>query len=166
MKSSTLRAVVLTAGILVVAGNLPRLPWDQVARQWRASVTQAVAQWPTEVRLDAWVPASLGASPRAASGPLCATRFGQVRAPRAIETAMHVWQEAGPIAFAVGGSLAGLLLLSALVPLMRRLPRDPRELVFQMARRGEPMALISRHARMPQDAVRTLLAPGIGARRG
>jgi len=165
VKRSTITAVALTAGILIVAGNVPRLPWDGVARAWRDSATQAVAQWPSRIRLDSLRPEPRIAAPRE-DARATATSFGRVMAPAQVTAALAAWDGAGPVAFAVGGALAGLVLLTSAAWFAARAPQDPRSLVFRLARRGEPMALIARSARMPQDAVRTLLAPGVGSRRG
>ena len=165
MKRSTLTAVALTAGILIVAGNVPRLPWDGVARAWRESATHAVSRWPDRLRLESLRPEPSIAAPRV-SAHASETSFGRLIAPAPVAVTLAAWEGAGPIAFAMGGALAGLVLLMSLARLARRAPRDPRSLVFRLAGRGEPMAFIARSARMPQDAVRTLLAPGVGSRRG
>lgn len=167
MKRSTLVAVLVTAAVLIVAGNLPRLPWDRIAGLWRSSASQAVAAWPSKLRLDALRGEPRIAAPRGDEG--CATRFGMPREPEAVAAARQAWTSAGPIAFAAGGSLIGLFALTGFFWLARRTHmarRDTRSLVFSLARRGAPTAAIARSARMPQDAVRTLLAPGVDVRRG
>jgi hypothetical protein len=50
MKRSTWLAVLVTAGVLVVAGNLPRLPLDAFAASWQAAVSRSVAAWPRAAR--------------------------------------------------------------------------------------------------------------------
>lgn len=167
MKRSTLVAVLVTAAVLIVAGNLPRLPWDRMAALWRSGATQAVAAWPSKLRIDALRGEPRIAAPRGAEG--CATRFGLPREPEAASIVRQAWTSAGPIAFAMGGSLVGLFALTGLFWLVRRThrsKRDTRSLVFSLARRGAPTAAIARSARVPQDAVRTMLAPGLDARRG
>ena len=167
MKRSTLVAVLVTAAVLIVAGNLPRLPWDRIAGAWRSSASQAVAAWPSKIRLDAFRGEPRIAAPRGDEG--CATRFGLPREPEAATIARQAWASAGPISFAMGGSLLGLFALTGFFWLARRTHmarRDTRSLVFQLARRGAPTAAIARSARVPQDAVRTMLAPGVDVRRG
>ena len=64
------------------------------------------------------------------------------------------------------GGLAGALVgLATLALIARVAPPDRRGRVFRLARRGQSADRIARHARVPQDAGRTLLSPGIGARR-
>ncbi|MBI5170857.1 MAG: hypothetical protein HZA61_15315 [Candidatus Eisenbacteria bacterium] len=163
MKRSTLVAVLVTAAVLIVAGNLPRLPWDRLSSAARASASQAVAAWPAKVRIALPHPEPRIAAPRGAEG--AATRFGMPREPGAIAFAREAWTSAGPVAFAMGGSLLALFALTGAYALARRNRRDTRSLVYALARRGAPTAAIARSVRLPQDAVRTLLAPGAPTRR-
>ena len=66
--------------------------------------------------------------------------------------------------------LCGTALLAAgagasLSLALARRRRDPFRLVVRAARGGRPLARVARRARLAQDAVRTLMAPGRAARR-
>ncbi|MFO1200806.1 MAG: hypothetical protein U1E86_27965 [Burkholderiaceae bacterium] len=157
MKRSTLVAVLVTAAVLVVAGNLPRLPWESLSRQWRAGAATAVAAWPTKVRLELPRPEPRIAAPRGADG--CATRFGRLREPGWVSASRDAWHAAGPVAFAVSGAFLGLLLLAGVLGVARRAARDTRATVLSLARAGRPAAAIARTSGLPRDAVSALLAP-------
>jgi hypothetical protein len=68
-----------------------------------------------------------------------------------------------PLALLAGLVVATVLALAS--ALVWRVRNDRRGRVFQMARRGLPTARIARRVHVPQDAVRTLLTPGMGSRR-
>jgi hypothetical protein len=176
VKRSTAIAVLVTAAVLVAAGQLPSLPWQAAAATWRSSVASEVGSWPQRVRsLSVQLPrttmftrhtlakpaavvpqatARVLQRPRFSPPRLLVTPFAPGFRPRPIVTPL-VW---------LGAGLAALLV-ALLVTLAWRRAGDPRGRVFQMARRGLPAERIARHARVPQDAVRTLLTPGLGARR-
>lgn len=162
MRRSTLAAVLVTAAVLIVAGNLPRLPWERLARQWRADAGAAVSTWPTKWRLELPRPEPRIAAPRGEDG--CATVYGRLREPAPLSGMRTLWIGAGPLAFAVAGSLLGLLLLAGLVGIARRAARDVRRHVLALARTGRPTAAIARQSGLPRDAVRALLAPELPAR--
>ena len=178
MKRSTWLAVLVTAAVLVVAGNLPRLGPDGVAATWRAAVARSVAAWP---RLARRAPLAVSA-PRAvapATSPLANARKPRVLvavsparllatvAPPAAALrgfAARTWPGLPPYA-AVPAAAGALVALLALVAFGITLRQDRRSRVWQLARRGMTLARIARTARVPQDAVRSLLTPGLGARR-
>lgn len=178
MKRSTWLAVLVTAAVLVVAGNLPRLAPDGVAATWRAAVTRSVAAWPHLARrapLIVSAPRAIAttASPLA-NGPkrralvavsparLLATVTPPAAALRGF--AARRWPGLPPYA-AVPAAAGALVTLLALVSFGLALRQDRRSRVWQLARRGMTLARIARTARVPQDAVRSLLTPGLGARR-
>lgn len=162
MRRSTLVAVLVAAAVLVVAGNLPRLPWEKLAQQWRADAGSAVAAWPSKLKLELPRREPHIAAPRGADG--CATAYGRLREPSLVTGARVWWTGAGPIAFALAGSLLGLLLLAGLVGVARRAARDVRGHVLALARNGRPTAAIARRSGLPRDVVRALLAPDVPVR--
>lgn len=172
MKRSTWMAVLVTAAVLVLAGNLPRLPLAALAARWPASLARQVAAWPHLDRRAA--PHAVALRAPLASLP---TRHPHVAyaPPRLLATPASPRADRGPFGLrprlslplqvalpALAGVLAGLL---ALVTLALSLRRDRRGHVWQLARRGFSPMRIARSTRVPQDAVRTLLTPGLGARR-
>jgi hypothetical protein len=179
VKRSTWIAVLLTAGVLVLAGQLPRLPWEGALASWRGGlervttqqVAQQVAQWPHLARR---VIADAGhAAPRLALPassvrlrvPLVHVAPPMLLATPAAARPRGAWRLQLPPQVALpaaAGALVGTLAALALVLSLRR---DRRGMVWQMARRGQSPARIARRTRVPQDAVRTLLTPGLGARR-
>jgi hypothetical protein len=172
VKRSTWIAVALAA-VLVLAGNLPRLPWAALAaRRGRPALARQVAAWPHLDRRAA--PHAVALRAPLASLP---TRHPHVAyaPPRLLATPASPRADRGPFGLrprlslplqvalpALAGVLAGLL---ALVTLALSLRRDRRGHVWQLARRGFSPMRIARSTRVPQDAVRTLLTPGLGARR-
>jgi hypothetical protein len=144
MKRSTGIAVVLTAAVLVAAGRLPRLPEIGVPsfREWFA--TPAAPAGHRNV-----TPVRPAARP--------AFRLPLSR-PRVVMPAIPA---PGPRALAAAGALAGFGLVVALAFARR----DARGRVWRLARRGFTPAHIAPRTRVPQDAVRTLLTPGVGSRR-
>lgn len=159
MKRSTWLAVAGACAVLVAAGQLPRLPWDGAAAAWRTSVVQAVSNWPKAVRRDARrtaAPAPARAVVRTAAAP---ARFTPARRP-----AFTLPDPRGPVLPVAAGTLAGLALGAGLLVLIGR--DGTRKRVFRLARQGRTTARIARDARLPQDAVRAMLTPGVGARRG
>ena len=178
MTRSTWVVLLVTAVVLVVAGNLPRLPLAGLAASWRAGVERQVAQWPRIARrAPAVVPApSLAArATRTAAGsaqrrPLIAVSPARllatvsVPAPALPRFMPRSWPVLPPYVTvpALAGVLAGLLVIAVLGLALRR---DRRSRVWQLARRGTTLARIARTARIPQDAVRSLLAPGLVVRR-
>jgi len=171
MKRSTWVAVLATAAILVVAGNLPRLPWDSFAARWRVSVERRVAAWPHRVRHAAApaVPRSdvAPAPPHRLFVPVAPARLlstpASAGAPGAsLARILPAGVPAAAAAAAIAGALAGLATLAVLLTLSRR---DRHARVWRLARRGWSPARIAPRARVPQDAVRTLLTPGLGTRR-
>lgn len=178
MKRSTWLAVLVTAAVLVVAGNLPRLAPDGLAAAWRAGIARSVAAWP---RLARRAPSSLSAphaaapaAPRLAEGPkrrslvavsparLLATVEPPAAALRGFATRAWPALPAYAAVPAVAGVLVALLALASFGIALRQ---DRRGRVWQLARRGMTLPRIARTARVPQDAVRSLLTPGLGPRR-
>ena len=181
MKRSTWVAVLITTAVLVVAGNLPRLPLralDALATGWRAGIAHQVAAWPHLARR---TPAALpaphasvymlqSAAKRPLRRPLIAVAPARLLAtPAPLRAARRGFDLSSlpvpPLQLVVpaaAGVLAGLLALAMLALALRR---DRRGHVWQLARRGLTPARIAHAARVPQDAVRTLLTPGLGARR-
>jgi hypothetical protein len=177
MKRSTWVAVLVTAAVLVVAGNLPRLAPAGLAATWRAGVARSLAAWPhLERRAGAGVPAPRAAVQRApVSTGQARHAFIAISPARLLATvappaaalrgfAARSWPALPPYAAvpAVAGGLAALLLITGFGIALRR---DRRSRVWHLARRGVSLARIARTARVPQDAVRSLLTPGPGARR-
>ena len=178
MKRSTWLAVLVTAAVLVAAGNLPRLAPAGLAAAWRTAVVHSVTAWP---RLERHAVAGASA-PRAAAPPTSPATGSPAHRPliavspaRLLATvespaaalggfATRSWLALPPFATlpAVAGGCAALLALVAFGTAMRR---DRRGRVWQLARRGMSLARIARTARVPQDAVRSLLTPGLDARR-
>jgi hypothetical protein len=178
MKRSTWLAVLVTAGVLVVAGNLPRLPLDAFAAAWQAAVSRSVAAWPRAARRTfappsaprSYAHAPLAAPARPARRALVAVAPARLLAtPTPSVAARHGFAlpsfPAVPLQVALpalAGVLAGALALLTFGLAFRR---DRRGRVWQLARRGVPPSRIARTAGLPQDAVRTLLTPGLGSRR-
>ncbi len=181
MKRSTIAAVALTALVLLVAGNVARLPHgaDALAALERAAHATL-----------AWSRHALASPPRFPRVTLPHLRVPKLAMPSFTRTAIaradapvsRRFTSFAPPTLLVSSSPAGTRGLSPLVAiaiaavlalaaaglalalwLARR--GDPRSRVFAMARRGHDAARIARRARVPQDAVRTLLTPGVGARR-
>jgi hypothetical protein len=151
VKRSTWLAVLGACALLVAAGNLPRVSWDGAASAVRDGAARAVASWPSRVRR----------TPAAAAAP--AVVPAPVASRLAATPARPAWpRAAGPVASALAGALAGLALLALLLAALRR---DPRARVLQLARAGRSTRRIAREARLPEDAVRTLLAAGRSRRR-
>jgi len=225
MKRSTWIAVLVTATVLVAAGNLPRARWDAAASVWNAALARGTAAWPHRAHRTVAAPpshavraarpvapapaepvaaAAFGPTPEVATcGPAWpaaetiaygagfasvatapATNVAPVAAPSAtpaVTAALSPSRPAAPrllvtprsasgrhrsippLAPIAAAMLAATLALTA--AFMWNRSQDRRGLVFQMARRGLPATRIARRARVPQDAVRTLLTPGMGARR-
>jgi hypothetical protein len=176
VKRSTWVAVLVTAVVLVAAGNLPRLPLATLAASWSAGVERQVAAWPRLARRTpapaphAVVYSLPPAAPRAMRRPLIvvaparllATPAPPRQASRRFAPPSLPSLPLQVLVPALAGALVGLL---ALVVLGFALRRDRRGHVWQLARRGMSSARIACTARVPQDAVRTLLTPGLGARR-
>jgi hypothetical protein len=151
MKRSTWIAVSLTAAVLIAAGNLPRLRWDAVSLT-RATVPTHSS---TPVRSR-----GLGAT---SAVPIPA-RFAP---PRLLVTpASHGQRPSLPIPpLPVLAAMLTAAMASLTLAIVWRLSSDRRGRVFQMARRGVSTTRIAGRTRVPQDAVRTLLTPGMGVRR-
>lgn len=165
MKRSTWIAVLLTAAVLVAAGNLPRLRWNLPAATSPAALVQSIgSRLPRAFAARApraLAPSSI-ATTHVTTSPLAHFTPPSLLVSRMPTTAHPML--ALPSLALVGGSLfIALLAMAALITW--RMRGDRRGLVFQMARRGLPTSRIARHARVPQDAVRTLLTPGMGSRR-
>lgn len=149
MKRSTTLAVAGAAGVLVAAGQLPRMPWERWAILARTALTHV--QWPDLERVSI-------AAPRLDAARVTAwvPRFD----PHVLWSG---WRGAlaaflsGPLPSVLLGMLGGLLVLFLLSRLVR--PTDARHRVLALARRGRPLAGIARAARLPQDTVRAMLAP-------
>ncbi len=164
MKRSTLLAVGVTALLLVLAGQLPRLPWESLLAGGRGALEHALATWST--------PAQHAAVPHraavAAVAPRPHTPRIAIAPPRLLASAAEVLPKrlpALPVGVpeaAVAGAIAGLVAVVSLVAMLRR---DPRGRVWALARAGHSPERIARRTRVPQDAVRTMLTPGVGARR-
>jgi len=178
MTRSTWVVLLVTAVVLVVAGNLPRLPLAGLATSWRAGVERQVAAWPRLARrAPASVPAPIPAvratrpgagnaprSPRISVSPARLLATVPVSVPALRRFVPLSWPVLPPYAAmpAVAGVLAGLLVIAVLGLALRR---DRRGRVWQLARRGMTLPRIARTARLPQDAVRSLLTPGLVVRR-
>lgn len=178
MTRSTWVVLLVTAVVLVVAGNLPRLPLASLAASWRAGVERQVAAWPRIARrapasVSAPIPAAQATRPAAGSAqrrPLIAVSPARllatvsVPAPALRGFVPLSWPVLPPYVAvpALAGVLAGLLVIAVSGLALRR---DRRNRVWQLARRGMTLARIARTARVPQDAVRSLLTPGLIARR-
>ena len=164
MKRSTWLAVLLTGLVLLAAGQLPRLPWDDLAGRGREALAARIAAWPRLARRTPVPMARPAAAAPAHSAPRPAPR--PVTAPIPPDPLPMPFgappMPLASLAEALAGALASLGALAALVTARRR---DPRGTVWQLARRGLPPSRIAPRARVPQDAVRTLLTPGVGARR-
>jgi len=169
MKRSTGMAVLVSAGVLIAAGELPALRAGAVLDAGRsglaAMATSSARAW-DEVR-GAW------SAPRVARPPVVRPVF-RTPPPLAPTLLLATPRRIGPPAFprdlplsvlaaASAGVLAALAALAWLALSLR--PGRSRDRVFRLARRGLPAAGIARSVRVPQDAVRTLLTPGLGVRR-
>ncbi len=155
MRRSTTYAVLGAAGVLIAAGQMPRMPWER----WIASVPLLLPRWemPSLERVRIAAPRVDLAEARA-----------MVPAWNPVGTLEYLGRELGPflngplpyvLVGAVGG-VALLYLLSRIAP-----SGDPRQRVLRLARMGRPVAGIARSARLPQDTVRALLSPGMQASR-
>jgi hypothetical protein len=175
VKRSTWAAVLATAAVLVAAGNLPRLPLDSLVGSWRTGVERQVAAWPRfarHARAAAPAPAAASPLPQARASQrslvpvapawLLATPAAPRVASRGFVPASWILPPLRVILPVSAGALAGIVAIALLAAGLRR---DPRGHVWRLARRGQPLSRIARSARVPQDAVRTLLTPGIGSRR-
>jgi hypothetical protein len=176
VKRSTWVAVLATAVVLVAAGNLPRLPLATIAASWSTGIERTVAAWPRLARREsapaprAVVYSLLPAAGRPARRPLIAVAPARLLAtPAPLHRSRERFELPSlpslplqVVVPAIAGVLAGVLALAVLGLALRR---DRRGHVWQLARRGMSSARIACTARVPQDAVRTLLTPGLGARR-
>jgi hypothetical protein len=208
VKRSTWGAVLVTAVVLIGAGNLPRLPWERAAATWSAALDRTIASWsharppahpqiPKPPRLPALptlrampnLPAFAAFPGLSDLSRLLAFRDPvRSRAPIARSLQAHAAPGSGPrpaapsllvsrpegpsrprlgfpseaLAHAGAGALGGLATLALIAFALRR---NPRARVYRMARNGHAAERIARRTHVPQDAVRTLLTPGLGARR-
>lgn len=170
MRRSTWISVTIACAVIVAAGNLPRLDAGAVAR-WGGSGA-------------AFVPALRTALARIVPPPHLATpRLRAQAAPRVAPRPAHdahtpyappsllVTRAARSSALRLPPAkfVAFLFAVAALVALPAtfayRAARDRRRAVCRMAGRGLSATRIARSAHMPQDAVRTLLSPGLGSGR-
>lgn len=181
MKRSTIAAVALTALVLVVAGNLARLPHGADATAALERATHATTAWARHtlasppalprvtlprLRAPKLAMPSFTRTAIARPGASVTRRFASFAPPTLLVSSASAG--ARGLSPFVAIALAALLALAAAglafaLWLARR--GDPRSRVFAMARRGHDAARIASRARVPQDAVRTLLTPGVGARR-
>lgn len=154
MKRSTWIAVAVASAVLVLAGQLPRLPWETAWTSWRGAAVHAVAAWPSREHR----PVARG--PARTTAP-AARALAALRAPVAPQWRARVafaLDPSGPIAAAVAGAAGGLVLLALLTRAASVLWPGRFGRVRRLARAGLGVAEIARHVRMPHDAVRTLLA--------
>ena len=149
MKRSTTIAVAGAAGVLVVAGQLPRMPWERWAVATSAALT--TVRWPDLERMSI-------AAPRldAASVTSWLPRLSLSASWMACRESVSDFLS-GPFPWVILGATGGLLALFLLSRLVR--PTDARRRVLDLARRGRPLAGIARAARLPQDTVRAMLLP-------
>jgi hypothetical protein len=169
VKRTTWIAVLATATILIVAGNAPRLPWEQAVTMLRQRVAVATA-WPVRTRRD--LRAAVPAAQPQPSAPIASLPHVSLRAlalphlpalPR-----VDVPRVAPGLALALGtGAAAGIALALLLLALANALQgrRGAHRLahrlthIVRLAQAGQTPSDIAREARVPRDAVRTLLAP-------
>ena len=159
MKRSTWVAVLATAAVLLAAGSLPRLPWREAPALARAALARIPGAWPVRARRASVAPA--GSSAPAAAAVL---RGLGARLDPALARANALLH--GPGGFAAAGAAAGVALLAAIalvVALARRGRGGVRARVYRLARGGRAACEIARRTHVPQDAVRALLRPGLGA---
>lgn len=172
MKRTTGFAVLATATILIVAGNAPRLPWEPAMALVRQRVI-ATTTWPVRTPRDLRAytapaaPASHDARPVSVWPALpkvsSLTHLRIAALPRVM-----LPRTAGGLTLALGsGAAAGIALALLLLALANALQgqrgerRHAQRLahIRRLAQAGQAHGRIARAARVPRDAVRTLLAP-------
>ncbi|HTR97192.1 MAG TPA: hypothetical protein VMH61_04770 [Candidatus Acidoferrales bacterium] len=183
MKRSTWAAVIVTAGVLFAAGRLPALDAGAALNALRAPFAGRTASRVVATPR----PNTTATLPRRASPPPASSARAAAAASAIVHPAVApvVRWPAAPLLLATPrpASRPGLLtslplsvfaallaaLFAALVALawiaLTLRPGHSRRRVFRLARGGQPAERIARLVRVPQDAVRTLLTPGLGVRR-
>jgi hypothetical protein len=170
VKRTTGIAVLVTAAILIVAGNAPRLPWEHAVALMRQRVIDTTA-WPVRTRRDrgAAVPVAQ-AQPHAAIVPEHAGLASPLLPPLHLPAVPRVAFPSVAPGFALAltsGAAAGIALALLLLTLMNTMQarrgerRHAQRLaqIVRLAQAGQAPGRIARAARVPRDAVRTLLAP-------
>jgi hypothetical protein len=155
MKRSTWISIGVTVAVLLAAGNLSRVRWSEMRLPaWHLPAPgsgRLAADMPVQRKVTAH-PGVIHLKPVPAS--LLVTPFASGTRPSL------------PIpSLPLTAALVTALLASLSLGVAWRMHGDRRGRVFQMARRGLPTSRIAGRARVPQDAVRTLLTPGMGTRR-
>jgi hypothetical protein len=160
VKRSTWISISITAVVLLAAGNLSRVRWSEMALP-AVKLPALALGWrlphvPTVPVVALAKPVRVASAPHLKPAPasLLVTRFDPGQRPSLPIPPLPV------SAAIVTACMASLALAFAW-----RIHGDRRGRVFQMARRGLPTSRIARRTHVPQDAVRTLLTPGMGARR-
>jgi hypothetical protein len=167
VKRSTWVTVLVAAAVLVAAGNLPRVRWDAAGGAGTSALARvAGVRLPLSRYAHALPAANAGPAVPVATRPVLTAPI-RYTPPRLLVTPMRPWRRPAldipPFALFGGLVVAGVLALASAIAW--RVRTDRRGRVFHMARRGLHISRIARRAHVPQDAVRTLLTPGMGARR-